>query len=154
MVTISTRNTKIQKICDFAKLYFPIQHFATKFRNFTTFERFFPGIWFFMQTLDIQNGGDESENIRQTCISQPEVLRAKKLFFSLKYRDVLPSCVFVKIPTSSRKLMQSLGTKSIFKPNLFSIQPSICACSSSVVIPSVYSSSEGLSSVTKFKGPA
>ena len=48
---------------------------------------------------------------------------------------------------SSRKFTESVGSYSISRPNLFSIQPSICDFSSSLVIPSVYSSSDGLSSV-------
>ncbi len=48
MVTISARNTIIEKFTNFSQGYiFRIfQHFATKFWNLTTFERFFPGISF------------------------------------------------------------------------------------------------------------
>ena len=49
MVTLSARNTIIRKFANFARLYFRriLEHFATKFWNFTCFETFFPGISFF-----------------------------------------------------------------------------------------------------------
>ncbi len=55
MVAICTRNTnekQYSQFANFARLYFPyLQHLATKFCNFTTFERFFPGISFFCLDL-------------------------------------------------------------------------------------------------------
>ncbi len=46
MVAISARNTIIDEICKLCKAIFSA-HFSTKFWDFTTFKRFFPGIWFF-----------------------------------------------------------------------------------------------------------
>ena len=48
MVTIFARNT-MRKFANFVRLYLPhIQHFSTKFWNFTTFRRFFPGTTFLL----------------------------------------------------------------------------------------------------------
>ncbi len=46
VVTISARNTIIRKFANLVRLYIfhTLQHLSTKFWNFTTFERFFPGI--------------------------------------------------------------------------------------------------------------
>ncbi len=48
VVTISACITIIRKFVNIVRPYLsPLQHFSTKVWNFTTFERFFPGILFF-----------------------------------------------------------------------------------------------------------
>ena len=50
-VTISARNTNILKICKFRKaiyIFCILQHFVTKFCNFTDFDKFFTGMYFFL----------------------------------------------------------------------------------------------------------
>ena len=45
VVAISAHNTIMRKFANFVRLYFPqLQHFSTKFWDFTTFKRFFPEI--------------------------------------------------------------------------------------------------------------
>ncbi len=52
VVTISARNTIMRKFSNFVSLYFShITTFFNQILNFTTFERFFPGIWFFRLDL-------------------------------------------------------------------------------------------------------
>ena len=51
MVTISARNINIYKICKLHKAIFNfriLQHFLTTFCNFTKFNKFFTGIYFFL----------------------------------------------------------------------------------------------------------
>jgi hypothetical protein len=49
VVGISARNTKVYKICKFARLYFP--HFATKFCNFTNFSMLFLAVVIYWHLL-------------------------------------------------------------------------------------------------------
>jgi hypothetical protein len=52
VVAISTRNTKVYKICELCKAIFSAfyKHFATKVCNCTQFSTLFPGIYFFAKT--------------------------------------------------------------------------------------------------------
>ena len=54
VVAISARNAIMWIICKLCKAIFhTLQHFSTKFLNFTTFKRFFPGIFFTRSKINL-----------------------------------------------------------------------------------------------------
>ncbi len=73
MVTIFARNTIMRKFAKFVRLYIfhTLQHFSTKFWNFTTFKRFFPEISF-------------------SCLDQKLVYNANNIQFYVQNLGIYP----------------------------------------------------------------